>query len=706
METKQLKLLFAQANAFKEGDLAIGGTADNLVRSNAREQISLMKIGDLQQTVFVEDQLSDLLSRSIDHKKLRFIEDIRIWELKQILLGPKVVSWLKAYAAALSSESIAAVVKTMDNSELSQLSLSLFNPINNKLPNGIVTIGSSGHFGSRIQPNSPGDDEDEILLSTLEALCYGCGDVIIGLNPAGDDLETIVRTEKLLQNIVERLQLPTRYCVLSDMKKQKKAAEFTRVDVGFQSLAGTSTALTGMLGSDVDDLLDLCRSFDGLYFETGQGSEVTNGASEGIDMLTLESRCYGLARHIKKETGKWMILNDVAGFIGPEVFKTGEQLKRTCLEDTAMAKLHGLTMGLDVCSTFHMGIHPIELGNLTQEIVSMTAPAYLMSVAGKADPMLGYLTTSFREHPRLRKANRRQITSDMQKRLIELAALQSDGSIDPSQNRVASLYARFHKEGGEKRSFDTLFEEGKRKINAMQLRGYDLGYETASMDSDPVVVTNRLDKMFNNARIALYAKTDPAVIRDCCPEAVFINTAAKDRDDYLAHPSEGEKIAEGHLPALMSKVKQTAKSFQVQLVVSDGLNADAVNEHLRYILPAFRWNLKTAGITVSPTDVSIENGRVRAGYHLGKILQPELLVHFIGERPGTGLNQLSAYITYGKDKEGRSNFQEDMDHSLTTAVCGIHPQGKNYQAALDELVRLVLKAIENKCSGVSLGVSK
>ena len=156
----------------------------------------------------------------------------------------------------------------------------------------------------------------------------------------------------------------------------------------------------------------------------------------------------------------------------------------------------------------------------------------------------------------------------------------------------------------------------------------------------------------------------------------------------------------------MSKVKQSVKSFQVQLVVSDGLNADAVNEHLRNVLPAFRWNLTTAGITVCPTDVIIENGRVRAGYHLGKILQPELLVHFIGERPGTGLNQLSAYLTYGTDKEGHSVYQEEMDHSLTTAVCGIHPQGKSYQMAVDELVRLVLKALENKCTGVKLGVSK
>src|SRR5262249_47451025 len=149
-----------------------------------------------------------------------------------------------------------------------------------------------------------------------------------------DDLDTIVRLEELLRRVKERLELPTRYCVLSDIVKQNPARAHARVDVGFQSLAGTSRALVGMLGLDVDGLLDQAKSFDALYFETGQGSAVTNGADEGVDMVTLEARAYGLARYIKRETGAWMIVNDVAGFIGPEVFRSGAQLLRACLEDT------------------------------------------------------------------------------------------------------------------------------------------------------------------------------------------------------------------------------------------------------------------------------------------------------------------------------------------------------------------------------------
>src|SRR5205814_3113884 len=105
------------------------------------------------------------------------------------------------------------------------------------------------------------------------------------------------------------------------------------------------------------------------------GSAVTNNAAEGVDMVTLESRAYGVARYIGRQTGSWMIVNDVAGFIGPEVFQTSEQLLRACLEDTVMAKLHGLTMGLDVCATFHMGIPPRELHRVTSHIVERAARA-------------------------------------------------------------------------------------------------------------------------------------------------------------------------------------------------------------------------------------------------------------------------------------------------------------------------------------------
>ncbi|HEY6328220.1 MAG TPA: ethanolamine ammonia-lyase subunit EutB [Blastocatellia bacterium] len=334
---------FVLSNEFKEGDLLVGGTTDVAERQEARRALASLRVRDVTSTCFVNDQVSQALSRVLDRERLAEISGLTVGDIKQVLLSSGAADWAARYRYALPSEVIAAAVKLMANDELGRLCRSIFNP----LPGNGMAVGSQGHFGSRIQPNSPGDEGDEILMSILEGLSFGCGDVIIGLNPASDDVDTIVRLVNLLARVVERLELPTRYCVLSDIVKQTSARARTRVDVGFQSLAGTSKALSGMVGLDVDGILDLARGFPGLYFETGQGSAVTNDAAEGIDMVTLESRAYGVARLIQRQTGAWTIVNDVAGFIGPEVFKSGEQLFRACLEDTAMGKLHGLTMGLD-----------------------------------------------------------------------------------------------------------------------------------------------------------------------------------------------------------------------------------------------------------------------------------------------------------------------------------------------------------------------
>ncbi len=679
MARHQLIETFVLANEFKEGDLNVAGTRDDHVRRQARAALAALTLGEIARADFVEDHVTEALHRSLDPRLAGKVSHLTVAELKRILLSPEGASWIEHHRNGVASEAAAAVVKIMTNEELGTLSCKLFNP----LPGTGVAIGSPGHFGSRIQPNSPGDDENEILLSILEGLVYGCGDVILGLNPASDDVDTIIRLEQLLQSVVERLELPTRFCVLSDIVKETTARSQTKVDVGFQSLAGTSKAILGMVGLDVDGLFDLAPGFDGLYFETGQGSEVTNQAAEGVDMVTLEARAYGVARLIHQQTGSWMIVNDVAGFIGPEVFRTGEQLLRACLEDTVMAKLHGVTMGLDVCATFHMGIGPAELQTLTEQIVVQSAPAYLMAVAGNADPMLGYMTTSFREHPKLRRQTGRQITSAMQKRLTELPA-----SAD-------ALYAAFHKAGGDTRSLETLRDDAAKKIGALAERGFDLGY---GPDED----CTRITAIYSNARHALFSTLDEAVISDSSPSYIRVHTRSSDRDDYLAHPGTGELIDDKD--AARIEALYPTRRPQVQIVISDGLNANAINENLRSVLPGVRRELQSAGHHVSEIDIVIENGRVRAGYHAGSLLEAEMIIHLIGERPGTGLNTLSAYLTYGLDDKGQLRWGSaaDFDHSWTTAVCGIHRRGKSPERAVEEIARLVDRMFAERRSGVAL----
>jgi len=384
--------------------------------------------------------------------------------------------------------------------------------------------------------------------------------------------------------------------------------------------------------------------------------------------------------------------NDVAGFIGPEVFRTPRQLERACLEDAVMAKLHGLTMGLDVCATFHMGIAPDALHEITRRIVERAAPAYLMAVAGNADPMLGYLTTSFRDHPVLRDRVGRRISTVMSRRLAALGA--------PS---TASLYAAYMKEGGDRRSSDALAGECGRMIERLQERGYDLGFGGGAQDSAPAPSRSRLERIYAQARRALYAAIDAGVLEEVSPRHLRVRTRSRDRDDYLSHPASGEAIRDDDAARVTEAAAASGTPRpQVQIVISDGLNANAVNENARAVLPPLRRELGAAGLRAAGVDVAVENGRVRAGYHVGALVGAEAVVHLIGERPGTGLDTLSAYLTYGRDPAGQPRWSSDLDHSATTAVCGIHRRGKPPADAVAEIARLVARIVETRRSGVTL----
>ena len=710
MNNRELQQMFAFANEFKEGDLPLGGTQDDQIREEARQALAGLPLSVIDRIGLVDDGVSEALAHSVDRDLKSQVLHLTVGNLKQILTGADGANWIRRHHDALTSEMIAAVVKIMTNTELAIVTKNLFNPFPGSSGTNAIALGGPQHFGSRIQPNSPGDDEEEILFSILEGLSYGCGDVVIGINPASDDLHTIIQLENLLRQVVTRLALPTRYCVLSDIIKQDQARTHTRVDVGFQSLAGTSSALVGMVGLDVDSITDLAGGFEGLYFETGQGSEATNGTAEGIDMVTLESRTYGVARAIRRNIEArnankpvWMIVNDVAGFIGPEVFSTPDQLFRACLEDIVMAKLHGLTMGLDVCATFHMGIEPQVLQHLTRTIAEQCKPAYLMAVAGNADPMLGYLTTSFREHPRLRRCIGRHMTTAMSRRLSELDVLDADGEPRTQSESTATLYTVYCKQGGDRRDSQTIRSEAFRKIKDLQQTGFDLGYGAGANYSEPKEIVTRTKRIYRHARQALYASLDEVVVNDVSQRHIKVCTQAKDREDYLAHPPSGESIRAADISDLLAIYP--SRRPQIQIVISDGLNANAINENLRPLLPALRQALSSLGFHLGDCDVVIENGRVRAGYHVGELLDMDVVIHLIGERPGTGIDTLSAYLTYGRDRAGQSRWSPGLDHSFTTAVCGIHRLGKPPESAVMDIAKVVERMFAERRSGVALGAS-
>jgi ethanolamine ammonia-lyase small subunit len=285
----------------------------------------------------------------------------------------------------------------------------------------------------------------------------------------------------------------------------------------------------------------------------------------------------------------------------------------------------------------------------------------------------------------------------MERRLTALGAL-APGV--PATDRVASLYAAYAKAGGERRSRESLADEARGELDRLRRSGFDLGHGDGPDLADPRASRDRLDEIYAHARRALYATLAPSVIADSCRRAARVRTLAGDREEYLARPASGERLADDDASRLQAL--RPARRPRVQIVVSDGLNADGVNENLRAVLPAVRRGLDPAGARASEVDVVVANGRVRAGYHVGALLDPEIVVHFIGERPGTGLDTLSAYLTYGREAQGHPRWRPDLDHSATTAICGIHRRGKSPERAAQEIVQTVVRMIAERRSGVAL----
>ena len=286
----------------------------------------------------------------------------------------------------------------------------------------------------------------------------------------------------------------------------------------------------------------------GLYFETGQGSEFTNGAANGVDMMVLESRKYGFSRAVGAELAKvqprgaWLHVNDVAGFIGPEVFKDREQLVRCCLEDIVMGKLHGLPIGLDVCSTLHMSVSLEDL-DWCQEQVMPANPVYLIALPTKNDPMLGYLTTSFQDHVRLREKFGYKVDDAMWSFYQRIGIVDRDGKYTEHYGDPLWVYYQYRLAKNDRRSKDAIYAEGQAKMREVEARGVDLatGHGEQIWDLNPQLAA-KVNELYADAKESLWAELTPEFAASI-PNVLPLRTLSGDRNDYIAHPGTGETLS-------------------------------------------------------------------------------------------------------------------------------------------------------------------
>jgi ethanolamine ammonia-lyase large subunit len=398
--------VLAKANPPKSGDDLAGISArDAVERVAARAVLADLTMRELREHPVVpyeRDELTRYVEDELDGQAFAAIAHLTVGQFREWLLdigttGPT----LRAVAPGLTPEMAAAACKLMSNFDLMTVGAKCEVVVraNN-------TLGLPGRLSSRCQPNHPTDDVLGILASAREGLAYGCGDAVIGVNPATDTAQSTAEILRAVDDLLRRNAVPTQHCVLSHVTVQMKALELgCPMDLMFQSLAGTEAANTafGISGKLLDEAWDLMKAKgttkgpNRMYFETGQGSALSSAAHHGADQVTIEARAYGLARRYKP-----FLVNTVVGFIGPEYLEDGPQISRAALEDHFMGKLLGLPMGCDACFTYHARMTQDELESL-KVLLGAAGCTYLMSLPVGDDIMLNYQSTSYHDIPTLRR---------------------------------------------------------------------------------------------------------------------------------------------------------------------------------------------------------------------------------------------------------------------------------------------------------------
>jgi len=403
---KDVKEVLAKANELKSGDTLAGIAAESAQeRVAAKHVLSQLTLEELRNNPVVpqeEDEVSRLIDGDVNEFIFGEIKNWSVAEFREYILDNNTAGAdIHRISRGLTSEMVAAVTKLMGNLDLIMGAAKIRITAHCN-----TTIGLPGTLASRLQPNHPTDSTEGILASLREGLAYGTGDAVIGLNPVDDSLEATIRNLEGMYNFITEWEIPTQICVLAHITTQVKALKKgAPIHCLFQSVAGSELGnkAFGINKEILDEAYELglkegrATGPNIMYFETGQGSELSSEAHHGADQVTMEARCYGLARHYKP-----FLVNTVVGFIGPEYLYDSKQVIRAGLEDHFMGKLTGISMGCDACYTNHMKADQNDIENLAV-LLSNAGCNYFMGIPMGDDVMLNYQCTSYHDVAALRE---------------------------------------------------------------------------------------------------------------------------------------------------------------------------------------------------------------------------------------------------------------------------------------------------------------
>jgi ethanolamine ammonia-lyase large subunit len=438
-EFPDLRRLMGKANEEKSGDRLAGVAAETAAERVAAKrvlaEVPLWALRETPAAPYDQDEVTRVIQDAVEESIYAEIKDWTVGQLREWLLADSTTpEMIRRAAGGLTAEMIAGVAKLMSNLDLiyaaSKVRVSAH--CNN-------TIGLPGTLSSRNQPNHPTDSPEGVRAAIYEGLSYGSGDSVIGINPVDDSYGSVARLLEMTYEVIKTWNVPTQNCVLSHVTTQMKCLQAgAPVGLVFQSLAGSQKGNDsfGISVGMLDEAQALAQNHcfpagpNFMYFETGQGSELSADAHHGWDQLVMEARCYGLAKRYHP-----FQVNTVVGFIGPEYLYDARQIQRAGLEDHFMGKLTGLPMGCDACYTNHARADQNAIENLA---VMLTAAGcnYFMGVPMGDDSMLSYQCTSFHDAPTLRQLFKLRPAPEFE-RWLEGLGLMKDGVLteqagDPS----------------------------------------------------------------------------------------------------------------------------------------------------------------------------------------------------------------------------------------------------------------------------------
>jgi ethanolamine ammonia-lyase large subunit len=685
-----LKALLGAADFSKAGDRGAGLAAPTeVVREAARTILSSLTLQHIYDRPLTDDEgRVDAVMRvgyDIDLDRFRQIASWPLGRLKDFLLeapGDETA----AMGWALTPVSAAAICKLMDVHDLVLAARKIA-----RVSKARTTLGLPGTLSSRCQPNHPVDDLRGITLLIYAGFSLGGGDALIGVNPAVDTVENISAMLAHLDKVRTTLGAPTQICVLAHVKTQLGCLERgAPVEVLFQSLAGTEK--TNLTEFDISiDLLDhawrtmtekgaLAGSAENfMYFETGQGSEYTYGKHNGIDMTTCEALCYGLARRYRP-----FMVNNVTGFIGPETHVDNFEMIISNLQDHFMGKLLGLPMGMAPCYTLHSQI-TLDGQQMATQLLASAGANYYMDVYLNNDRMLAYFDTSAHDNQSLREVHGRTPTPEYLEWALERGIF---------QRTTAGTVVRGPNWGNPRIfcSSDAEFEELRRATPAMY------GFENAG-PRPANDVTRRLRSNQALARQAIVCELDLNLLKRVA-DFLVLDSEARDKESHLNSPHFGARLSE------QSAEQLDGDECDVQIVVSDGLSAEAVHANIADLYPVLLDGLESRGIKLG-RPIAVRYGRVKLAEHIGQCTGARLTILLIGERPGgdaLASRSLSAYLAYQlvdtatRDRAARFSGNADIRFEYTV-ISNIYSGGLIPVEAGSVIAEKAWQVLEKQAAG-------